>query len=524
METKKQPLRTWAKIAIFVVPATIIGLITYFAWPHIKSNESNPNGSNPSGSNLGKSRRANPDLVGGIDNFLGWAPAVAMNGGLGVNEDSRAYKEFGLKLEINILGEPDQQVAALKAGHVDFIFATTDIAPITMDEGSDLVMIEAQEFLELVDSRGGDVLVVAPGINSVEQLRGKKVACALGWPSNTMLDIILKAGGLTEHDVDIQNFSSPTDCKNAYCSGEVDACVVWSPDNFDCLDARPGSRELFTTANMPLAIVDVLVAKKSVLEKKRPAFEKLAKMWLTANAEVQNQGRYDWAARAYKEAFDDPSSVQDLVKGLMSFRFCTYGDNVNFFGLNPDYTGTTGSDIYNKMARVYKNGYENHLKNVTPWKQASNSSIIEAISGEMTGELHAAEPQISFLPISKESAKAMTPVIKRSMTVNFDVNSSKLSPQEQNAIRSFIGTTAKEFAGMRIRIEGNTDSTGPHDYNVRLSRDRAQAVKDYLVSEYGFDPDRFVVEGNGPDKPVASNNTEEGRAQNRRTDFEFLSE
>ena len=288
---------------------------------------------------------------------------------------------------------------------------------------------------------------------------------------------------------------------------------------------------MITTADMPLTIVDVLVAKKSVLEKKRPAFEKLAKMWLTANAEVQNQGKYEWAVKAYKEAFHDEGKTSDLIDGLMSFRLCTYGDNVNFFGLNPHYTGITGRDIYNKMALVYENGYGNHLTNVTPWTTddpnrpgASNSSIIAAISGEMTGELHAAEPQFSFAPISQESSQAMTPVIKKSMTVNFDVNSSKLSPSEKRAIRSFIGTTANEFSRMRIRIEGNTDITGPRDYNIRLSKDRAQAVADYLVSEYNFDPNRFVIVGNGPDKPIASNDTEAGKAQNRRTDFEFLAE
>jgi len=47
-------------------------------------------------------------------------------------------------------------------------------------------------------------------------------------------------------------------------------------------------------------------------------------------------------------------------------------------------------------------------------------------------------------------------------------------------------------------------------------------VADYLVSKYGFDSHRFVVVGNGPRKPVASNDTESGRARNRRTDFELL--
>ena len=504
MSTKsKNPrsLKKWVKWTIAAISAAVVGTGVTLFWPNISKST------------------GNADLVGGIDNFLGWAPGIAMNGGLQVNKDSRMYKDFDLALEINVLGEVDQQIAALKSGDVDFIFTTTDISPIVMDEGSDLVQIEAQQFLEVVDSRGGDVLVVDQSITSIEQLRGKKIACALGWPSNTMLVLILKAGGLTEKDVQIVNFASPIQAKDAYISKNVDATVVWSPDNFVCMDARP-SRELITTAEMPNTIVDVFVAKKSTLEKKKDAFMKLAKAWLTANAEVQNQDKYEWAATEYKKAFQSEDKLNDLIDGLKSFRFTTYGDNLNFFGLNPEYTGITGSDIYNKMARVYKNGYGNNLKNVTPWNKASNTSIIVGLSG-MDYEIHAGEGKFTFTAATEETKTAPAIMTKR-MTVNFAVNSARLAPEEERSIRSFIGSTANEFAGMRIRIEGNTDITGSRELNIKLSKERAQAVADYLISEYRFDPNRFIIVGNGPDKPIASNDTEAGRAKNRRTDFEFL--
>ena len=499
MKTKRQPLRPWAKIAMYVIPAAIVAGAVTFLYPKLH-------------------RNSDADLVGGLDNFIGWAPGVAMNDGLALNEESRMYKDFGLGLEIDVIGDPASQIAALKSGAVDFIFTTTDIAPIMMDEGSDLVDIEAQEFLALVDSRGGDILVVDESITSVDQLRGKKVAVALGWPSNTMLDVILRAGGLTEKDIDVKNFASPSDVAKAYINGEVDACVVWSPDNFQCLDARP-SRELITTAQMPYTIVDCLVAKKSVLEKKKDAFVKLAKAWLTANAEVQNKGKYEWAAKAYKKAFADPSSINDIVEGLKGFRFTTYGDNLNYFSLNPEFMGTKGEEIYTRMTRVYKNGYQNKLENVTPWAKASNTTILESL--DLSGDLHAAEGAIKFSPAKAEEKTAEAVITKR-VTVNFPVNSARLSPEEERTIRSAVGTIANQFSGMRIRIEGNTDSTGSRDLNIRLSRERAQSVADFLVREYSFDKDRFIIVGNGPDKPVADNNTEAGRAANRRTDFEFV--
>lgn len=72
-----------------------------------------------------------------------------------------------------------------------------------------------------------------------------------------------------------------------------------------------------------------------------------------------------------------------------------------------------------------------------------------------------------------------------------------------------------------IRIEGHTDSTGEATTNLRISEQRANAVMDALVS-LGVDPDRVTAAGMGEDFPIASNDTEEGRAQNRRVDVILL--
>jgi len=58
--------------------------------------------------------------------------------------------------------------------------------------------------------------------------------------------------------------------------------------------------------------------------------------------------------------------------------------------------------------------------------------------------------------------------------------------------------------------------------NKSLSMKRARSVAEFLANTYNFDPNRFVYVGNGPDSPVASNDTDAGRAMNRRTDFELI--
>jgi OOP family OmpA-OmpF porin len=73
----------------------------------------------------------------------------------------------------------------------------------------------------------------------------------------------------------------------------------------------------------------------------------------------------------------------------------------------------------------------------------------------------------------------------------------------------------------RIQISGHTDSRGDHDFNVDLSKRRAESVKNYLT-EKGIDPNRIETVGYGPDQPIDTNDTKTGRSHNRRIEFKIL--
>jgi outer membrane protein OmpA-like peptidoglycan-associated protein len=70
---------------------------------------------------------------------------------------------------------------------------------------------------------------------------------------------------------------------------------------------------------------------------------------------------------------------------------------------------------------------------------------------------------------------------------------------------------------IKLELAGHTDSWGPYEHNITLSNNRAKAVLDYLVNK-GISPSRLTYKGYGPDKPIATNETDEGRALNRRTE------
>jgi outer membrane protein OmpA-like peptidoglycan-associated protein len=100
--------------------------------------------------------------------------------------------------------------------------------------------------------------------------------------------------------------------------------------------------------------------------------------------------------------------------------------------------------------------------------------------------------------------------------VTFEPGSADLTPGSRPSVDA-LGRTMKAYPAVRVNLEGFTDSSGDAVTNKELSLDRAQAIKDRLV-ERGVTAERIQAVGLGSERPVAANDTEEGRAQNRRTE------
>ena len=105
------------------------------------------------------------------------------------------------------------------------------------------------------------------------------------------------------------------------------------------------------------------------------------------------------------------------------------------------------------------------------------------------------------------------------LIIHFQLNSNEVTTEGfdiLNRVAEFL--THKPQA--RISIKGYTDSTGPRSYNLSVSQFRANAIKSYLVGK-GVEADNITAKGMGPDKPIASNRTAEGREKNRRVEIEL---
>jgi len=111
------------------------------------------------------------------------------------------------------------------------------------------------------------------------------------------------------------------------------------------------------------------------------------------------------------------------------------------------------------------------------------------------------------------------PVFERKILIYFKHNSNEL-PDESYQTLNRIADFLLHSTSARISIKGYTDSTGDYSYNVSISRFQVNTIKTYLVGK-GVDSANIKAEGLGPENPIATNNTAEGRRKNRRVEIEL---
>ncbi|MDH5719885.1 MAG: PQQ-binding-like beta-propeller repeat protein [Spirochaetia bacterium] len=158
-------------------------------------------------------------------------------------------------------------------------------------------------------------------------------------------------------------------------------------------------------------------------------------------------------------------------------------------------------------------------------KEGDNS--IEIVEGEEV-EIIASDknhfPEKIIIEKNKDKATLSLKKIKKNKNytaegVYFETNKAYLKKESLPMLEK-IKLILKENSKLNLEIQGHTDSTGKREYNLELSRKRANAAAEYLIKN-GISAERLKIKGFGPDKPIADNNTDQGRSKNRRTDFIF---
>jgi len=303
--------------------------------------------------------------------------------------------------------------------------------------------------------------------------------------------------------------------RKLFAQGQVDVACLWEPDVSLALSERKGAHRLFSTADATELVADVLLARKDLLDARPDIAQKLARVWFRA-VQVAEADR-PAAARLISSScsrFKDELGYERTLGALSWAKWTTLSDNVRFFGL--DGSVPAFDRVYNQADSIWINYPQAEIEHRFPPSTLRDDrmtrAIWEAAGKPAVAQKDAYDPTVAF----RGAALFTKPV-----SINFATASSLLGPAALAVINQDIVPQIEIARGMSIRVEGNTDSTGDVAINAMLSHRRAQAIVDYLVMR-GVPKNRLVARGNGASRPVASNETPQGRAQNRRTDILFI--
>jgi NitT/TauT family transport system substrate-binding protein len=504
------------KILIFVAVCALLGYIYWKARPDNSLTSSSATKTASKASDIEVSDTEPLKVC--INTWPGFAPGIWANGGLAASKSSRFYKDYGLLVEFKLVDDFQQSREMWKTDNVDILWCTVDAFA---SEAEGLKQFEPQVFMKVDNSYGGDVVVATREVATINDAKGKNWAFAPRTPSHSLTIWALQAGDLRESSIHVVPVDLAPVAADMFVKGTVDLATVWSPDDEKCLKLVPGAHVVASTKTASEIIIDAFICKKA--KAADPNFQ--LKLKAFCEGWFRAAGTLNTSPEALAEAAElltvpFNSDKEGMIAGIKNAKLANYGDNANFFNLSGTFKGMTGEKLYNHMVEEFtKTGYASEA---TPsWRAISSSSVIRSLTmsgADQKGE----EAAAIFTPVTKEIA-ARPAFANKKITVNFPVGSYALTAAAKSIIDNQFVPYAQGFKYARIKVSGHTDNTGSYETNMKLSEQRAAAINMYLITEYGFDPNRFLPAiGFGPEKPIASNATESGRAQNRRTEFELI--
>ncbi|MFM7651610.1 MAG: ABC transporter substrate-binding protein [Vulcanococcus sp.] len=201
----------------------------------------------------------------GYSAWPGWFP-------LQVSEEKGLFKQAGVPVTLQWFDGYLDSINALNAGQLDCNSQTLGDTISSIAGGADLQVVLTNDY-----STGNDQIIAAPGIKTVADLKGKKVAAEEGTVDHYLLLLGLKKAGLSAKDITFVPLETGA-AAAAFAAGKVDAVGVFAPFTTQALK-RPGSTTLFSSKDFPGAISDHLVCRADFVAKNPETVQKLVDAW-----------------------------------------------------------------------------------------------------------------------------------------------------------------------------------------------------------------------------------------------------
>jgi NitT/TauT family transport system substrate-binding protein len=452
-------------------------------------------------------------LVVGINTWAGHAPGIVSNGGL---DPGGIYKsKYNLDVQFVLIEDPAAKLSAFLKGDIDVMWDTVDSwsrEASTIAEQN----FQAKAIIQQDWSRGGDGIVSLKTINSIEDLKGKTIATTRYTPSHWLLLYMLAQSGLTAEDKkaiekNLVFVAEAPQAANAFKAKKVDAAVTWEPDLSAAVNVRGDEAHiLVSTAAATNVIADTLVARQDVIDKGPATLKDFVHGWFDGIDQIGKDpaGSNAIVAKALKLSPDD---VGGMLSGL---KLTPFADNALFFGLTGQHAQFP--TLFDTAFVVWRK--EGVISKVVDAKDYSDSRFVASLADNYQGQK--VVESFKFDPKEAKDPNAR-PIVNKSLSIYFTPGSDEIMNGSYFSLDS-LGDTMTAFGNTYLKIEGNTDTKGSQKLNKSLSEKRAESVKKYLMEHFNLPADRFVAIGHGSENPIATNDTEAGRQQNRRTDIKVI--
>ncbi len=464
----------------------------------------------PGPATAGKTGGGKRRIVVGVNDFGGAYPALVANDGATPGPAS-LFAKAGLDVEIKLMRGSKERLEQFDDGQIDVMLLTLDyVANLAADYQAKGAAMKTFFFVDW--SRGNLGIVAKPKYRSIEALKDARIATTRNTPTHYFLLTLLDSSNMKPNEMELVKqglvFATKTPLAGEmFQRGEVDAVSIWEPHLSQAVKTG-GGKLLVSTATATNLIADVLFARAAFLDEHAAEMPAFLRAWLDGVDKLA--ANPDAGVAVIAKAFDQTDAETRDV--LAKIKPATFADNRAFFGLETESSPYT--TLFQEAARIWKR--EQVIKEVPDAKQVARTGFLEALAAE-----HKQDKVVEDFHFDAKKGKGEA-LLSKSVSIYFASGKAELDPNARKIVDRFAADMVAVFQNAYVRVEGNTDSVGSRGANRALSEKRSQAVVDYLLRRTGFDKARFVVVGNGPDRPVADNGTAEGRELNRRTDFRVV--
>ena len=259
------------------------------------------------------------------------------------------FKEAGVDVKFDWF-DYSASMDAFSAGKLDANSMTNGDTLVTGATGGKGVMVLINDY-----SNGNDMIVTKPGFNSIMDLKGQKVGVEVGLVDHLLLLQALKDNGLQDSDVELVN--TPTnELPQVLASGDVAAIGAWQPNSGIALKLVPGSKAIYTSANVPGLIYDVLAVSPQSLSAHRDEWQKVIQVWYKTVAYYYDPKTHDDAIKIMASRVGvSPAEYGSFANGTKILKPEEAGKAFEKGeGLSSLYGSSKIADDFNVKYQVYK--------------------------------------------------------------------------------------------------------------------------------------------------------------------------